>query len=979
MSIPNINRTRRGTAPDPDAPPPRRGGGAQRLLWVLGVTVFLLLVVPSILAEMITDWMWFGSQGLAEVYTTRLWLALGVLFAGTVIAALVLWFNWSMAARILKPSAVYPGQREPVPWGLVRAAIIGAAIVVGFFLGLSAAGEWPTILLYFNGADFGQTDPLFGNDIGFYVFGLPFFALIRGWVLSLLVLSAIGAAVIYVIALLPQLSRQATEMAASNHQGDVRNLNINLEPKAGLHLSVLGALFLLTIAVGYYLSQYDLLYSSRSVAYGAGYTDVNAKLPSIYIMMGVAVLMAILLLVNLRVRTWRLLVGAVGIWVAALILVGGAYPAIIQQFVVRPSELDKERPYIENNIAATRQAFGLDKFREREVQAVESVTQAEVAANPNTVQNIRLWDYRPLLATYGNLQEIRPYYTFQGVDIDRYTVNGAQRQVMISARELNTGELNEQVRTWQNQRLVYTHGYGVVASPVNEIVGEGLPNLWIKNIPPQTEFSELEVTQPEIYYGEAMPFSDYVFVNSAAQEFDYPASDDPQGVENRYTRYAGRGGVVMDNFFTKLLMSIRFGDGNVMLSEYITPQTRALYHRNISDAVRQLVPFLGYDSDPYIVVADGRLYWIQDAFTYSDRYPYSSPIFTPELGEINYIRNSVKVVIDAYHGSATYYVADATDPLVQAYRRIFPQLFKDISEMPASIRSHVRYPEDLMNIQAQMYATFHMTDPQVFYTKEDVWSVPFGTQAETTEALEAYYVNMQLPGETEPGFMLILPFTPNGKNNMIAWMAAKSDGDSYGQVEVIRYPKQQLVYGPQQIEARIDQDPLISQQLTLWNASGSSVIRGNLLTIPIGSSVLYVEPLFLQANSSNFPELKRIIAATGNRVGIGADLGEALRVAFNLAPGQVIGADDPGPQPTPQPGQTPLPRPSPGTETPIELTESAREHYDRAQEALRDGDWATYGREIEAMKEDLDALAEQLGVPDAATPATTPGATPTAP
>ncbi|HEX8220715.1 MAG TPA: UPF0182 family protein, partial [Chloroflexia bacterium] len=832
MSIPNINRTRDRTERDPDRPPPRRTG-MTRLWWTLAVIVLALFIIPSLLAGTVTDWLWFDSQGLSDVYTTRLWLALGVLAASTAIAAVVLWLNWSLAARITRPSVLYAGQRDPVPWGLVRLGIVVAAIVVGLFMGLSAAGEWPTILLYFNGGAFGQADPLFNNDIGFYMFGLPFFSFLRGWALSLLVLSAIGAAAIYLMGVLPQLSRQSAEMmAADRTRRNAPGVTLNLNPRAGVHLSVLGALFLLTIAVGYWLGQYDLLYSSRAVAYGAGYTDVTAKLPSLYIMMGVAVLMAVLLLVNLRVRTWRLLVGAVGIWLLSLIVVSGLYPAFVQQFVVKPSELDKEAPYIQNNILATRQAFGLDKFHEREVPAVETVSQAEVAANRNTVENIRLWDYRPLLDTYGNLQEIRSYYSFSGVDIDRYNLGGRQRQVMISARELNSEELGPQVRSWLNQRLVYTHGYGAVVSPVNEIVGEGLPDLLVRDIPPRTDLPELRITRPEIYYGEEA--DEYVFVNSGTQEFDYPS-----GNENKLTRYAGKGGVAMDNFFTKLLFSVRFGDGNVMLSEYITPETRALFYRNIHDAVRELAPFLMYDHDPYLVIADGKLYWMQDAYTYSDRYPYSTPLHTGVHPEgFNYIRNSVKVVIDAYEGTATYYVADSADPLVQAYRRIFPQLFKDISEMPASLRSHVRYPEDLMNYQAEMYATFHMTDTQVFYTKEDVWNVPFGTQAETTAPLEAYYVNMQLPGDTEQGFMLILPFTPATKDNMIAWMAAKSDGDDYGEVEVIRYPKQQLIYGPKQIEARIDQDPLISQQLTLWNASGSKVIRGNLLTIPIGNSVL---------------------------------------------------------------------------------------------------------------------------------------------
>ncbi len=928
-----------------------------RLWWVLGTILLALIIIPSILAEMITDWQWFGSQGLADVYTTRLSLSLGVFAAGTVIAALFLWANWSVAARIVQPKVIYTGQKEPISKRLVHAVVIVAALVVGLFMGLAASGEWPTILLYLHSVPFGKTDPLFNNDIGFYVFGLPFFEFIRGWVLSLLVLTAIGAAAIYLIGVLPQLGRQLGELPTQTNLPNGRrttpSFNFTLDGRTGAHLSILGAVFLLVVAAGYWLDRFDLLYASHPVAHGAGYTDVNAKLPSLYIMSGVAVLMAVLLLVNLRIRTWRLLLGAVGLWLLALVLVGGAYPFFVQQFVVKPSEFDKEQPYIKNNIAATRIAFGLDKFHEREVPAVDTVTQAQVAANQSTVDNIRLWDYRPILDTYSQLQEIRSYYSFGQVDIDRYTIGGQERQVMLSARELNSDQLDEQVRTWQNQRLAYTHGYGAVVSPVNEIEGEGLPKLLVKNIPPTTDVPELKITRPEIYYGEQT--SNYVFVNSATKEFDYPLGND-----NQYTSYSGKGGVGLGDFFTKLLFAVRFGDGNVMLSDAITPQTRVLFHRNIQDAVRHLAPFLQYDRDPYLVIVDGKFYWIQDAYTTSDRYPYS----TPYNGDFNYIRNSVKVVIDAYEGTATYYVADNSDPLVQAYRGIFPQLFKDISQMPAGIRSHVRYPETLMNIQAQIFATFHMTDPRVFYTREDVWNVPFGTQSANSIPLEAYYVNMQLPGETKQNFMLILPFTPNTKDNMIAWMAAKSDGADYGTVDVIRYPKQQLVYGPKQIEARIDQDPLISQQLTLWSQSGSKVIRGNLLIVPISNSVLYVEPLFLQATSSSFPELKRVIAATGGRVGIGSDLSEALDVAFNLAPGQVIGAGAGGTNPAPgaTPGPRTTPQPGPSTGTPAQLTQSARDHYDRAQAALKQSDWATYGREIDGMKSDLDALAAQLGI-----------------
>jgi uncharacterized protein len=959
---PNRRNSRRGPGRNSGPPVPirpRSGGG--RLWWILAGVLVVIIVIPSILTEMITDWMWFGSQNLAEVYTTRLWLGLGVFFGAGLFAGIFCWMNWAWAWRTSQPDALYPGQRESISRGLARVITAAAAFFVGLILGLIAAEEWPTILLYLNGGSFGQADPLFNNDIGFYVFGLPFYRLLRGWSLVLLVATAIGVGVIYLVSTgISEISRQIE----GQRRGDAPRFRFNLSGRVGTHLSVLGAIFLLLVAVGYWLGRYDLLYSSRAVAYGAGYADINAKLPSFYIMMVIAVVAAVLLLINTRVRTWRLLVGAFGAWLLALILVSGVYPAVVQEFVVRPSELALELPYIQNNIAATRSAFGLDKFREREVPAVSSLTAQQVEENRSVADDIRLWDYRPLLDTFGQLQEIRSYYSFIEVDIDRYRIDGRTRQVMLSPREISSAELSDQVRTWQNRHLVYTHGYGAVAASVNEIEGEGLPRLLLKNVPPETGVAAFKLTRPEIYYGELT--DDYVFVNSGTPEFDYP-----QGDTNKFTTYAGKGGVALSNFLTKLLFAVRFSDGNVLLSSYITPETRLLFHRNIHDAVRLLAPFLRFDHDPYLVISEGQLYWLQDAYTVSSRYPYSSPY----NDDFNYIRNSVKVAINAYDGSATFYVADDTDPIIRAYRGIFPALFKDISAMPADLRSHVRYPEDLLNIQANMYGTFHMTDPQVFYTKEDVWTVPFGTQSEGTEPLEAYYTILRLPNETAESFRLILPFTPRSKDNMIAWMAANSDGANYGQVDVIRYPKQQLVYGPRQIEARIDQDPIISQQMTLWNQSGSSVRRGNLLVIPIASSVLYVEPLFLQAVASKFPELKRVIVATGDRIGFGSDLDTALDNAMGVAGRPpIVGGGDGTPNATPVPDRTPLPGETPVVRSAADLTQSALQHYDRAQQALRQGDWATYGREIDAMKSDLDALALLTGVP---TPAPSPLATPT--
>jgi uncharacterized protein len=956
-------------------PPPRKPRSLNWLWWLIATIVLLVIVVPSVLAESITDWMWFGSQGLADVYTTRLWLALAVFAGGFVLGLAFLLVNWLIALRTSKPATLYEGQHDPLPRSTMRWLIIVAAVVLAFFMALVVAGEWSTILLYLKGGSFGQTDPLFHNDIGFYVFELPFYRLLRGWALVLLVMSAIGTAGVYLMSNYEQLSRRfAGQVTMAPGTGRVtikpnpiKGAPFRLPQSVEVHMTILGAIFLGLLAVGYWLDRFDLLYSSRAIAYGAGYTDVNAKLPAITIMLVIAVAMAVLLLINLRVRTWKLLAGALGLWLLALVLVDNVYPAIIQQFVVKPSESQLETPYIENNIAATRAAFGLDKFHEQEVPAVTSITRAQIDENPNITNNIRLWDYRPLQDTYGQLQAIRSYYSLNGVDIDRYTLNGVQRQVMLAPRELNSDNLLESIRTWENIHFRYTHGYGLVMSPVNEIEGEGLPHLLIKDIPPVTDQPELKVTRPEIYYGEST--NQYVFVNSSAiEEFDYPVGD-----SNKFTRYAGKGGVAINDLITKILFAARFGDGNILISPYVTEGTRVLYHRTITDMVQTLAPFLLYENDPYLVLSEGKLYWIMDAETYTDRYPYSTPFDGSQLG-YNYIRNSVKVVIDAYEGTATYYVIDPTDPIVNAYRGIFPDLFKDISEMPKGLVPHLRYPEGLLDVQARMYATFHMTDPHVFYTKEDVWALPAsnsqGHTASTIVQPEAYYVNIQLPGESKVDFMLIQSFTPNTKDNMIAWMAAKGDPNDYGKVEVIRYPKQELVFGPKQIEARIDQDPIISQQLTLWSQSGSNVIRGNLLTIPISNTLLYIEPLFLQATSSSFPELKRVIVATGNSVGIGANLAEALDVAFKLKPGEVIPGGNTG---TPNPNATPVPTLPPGstvtpggtqtTQTAEQLTQSALDHYNRAQGALRNSDWTTYGQEIEAMKADLDQLAQLTGVP----------------
>ncbi len=626
-------------------------------------------------------------------------------------------------------------------------------------------------------------------------------------------------------------------------------------------------------------------------------------------------------------RPWILIAGG-ALWVLAAGGVGGVYPILMQQFDVQPNELIKELPYIENNIEFTRRAYGLDKIQASEFGSLTDLSAEALAGAEPTLRNIRLWDYRPLGETYGQIQEIRSYYEFVDVDVDRYYLDGEYRQVTLSAREMATEQL--QSRTWVNDHLQFTHGYGLAMSPVSEVTPEGLPELLVRDLPPRTA-PGLEITRPEIYYGEKT--DSYVFVHSTIQEFDYPSGD-----QNVFSTYQGSGGVRLDSPLKRAAFAYRFGDVSVVLSEYLTPDTQVMLYRNIHQRVRQVAPFLLYDSDPYLVLVGGRLIWLQDAYTATDMYPYSQPYDS----RFNYIRNPVKVSIDAYNGDMTFYIVDPNDPLAQAYAAIFPDLFRPLTEMPEGLRAHLRYPEGLFIIQAEMNNTYHMQDPTVFYNKEDLWAVAHDLSEGTEQPMQPYYVTMALPGDSQQEFILIQPFTPANKQNMVAWMAARSDGDNYGKLLLYQFPKQELIYGPLQIEARIDQDPTISSQLSLWHQRGSRVIRGNLLVIPIGKSLLYVEPLYLQAETGQLPELKRVIVASGGQVIMASTLDQALA---GLGGAPVVPAE-------PEVGEP---------EGVNELAISALEHYTRAQEYLRSGDWTGYGTELEAMRSDLEDLVEATG------------------
>jgi uncharacterized protein len=638
------------------------------------------------------------------------------------------------------------------------------------------------------------------------------------------------------------------------------------------------------------------------------------------------------MLLNLRLRRPTLLALGFGVWLALAFLGLEIYPGLIQTLVVRPNELARESPYIAHSIAFTRRAYGLDRFEERTLSPREAPTPEELQAGAEILEGIRLWDYRQLLQTLQQLQSIRPYYVFADVDVDRYRLNGAYRQVMLAVRELDLEALPPQARTWVNRHLVFTHGYGAAVVPVRAFTPEGLPEFFVKDIPP---VGAIPLTRPQLYFGERTV--DFALVNTAVPEFDHP-----RGEENVTTTYQGRTGVRLGGLVRRALFALYFGDPNLILSGALTPESRILFWRDVRTRVRTLAPFLRFDPDPYAVILDGRIVWVADAYTSTDRYPYSQPHGDLNL---NYIRNSVKAVVDAYDGTVTFYVVE-DEPLIRAWRRIFPTLWRDFSEMPEALKAHLRYPEGLFRIQADILRTYHVRDPRTFYNKEDVWAIPLELFGAEPQPMEPYYVLTQANPGGPVEFVLILPFTPAGRQNMIAWMAARSDPGRYGEVILYRLTKERLIFGPQQIEARIDQEPTISAQLTLWSQRGSRVIRGNLLVIPIGEAFLYVEPLYLLAEQGQIPELKQVIVATEQRVAMAPTLEQALAQAIGAAEAPALS----GPPATP------------GGDV-AALIQEAYTHYQRAQEAIRRGDWAAYGTEIEALGRVLEALRQTTDGP----------------
>ena len=897
------------------------------------VGLFFLLAIGAQVVPFYTDWLWFGEVGYTGVFWTTLSLR-GALFTAVTVGVLVfLGANLMFAARIAAPDVLWeledqlglPGRVVIEP--LIRRFLPIVLLMISIVSGLRASVHWELVLGYQNAELFGATDPVFGQDLGFFVFVLPFWRMIHGWALALAAGTMLLTLVLYGLQRSLVLTTRGPRIAAG----------------ARTHLLLLGALLLLLKAVGFWLDRFEIVFSERGFIFGAAYTDVYATLPALggqHREQGQAAVacMAQIGRPGLYLVGYGLALLAVA-WVVGL----GAYPALLQRFRVAPNELAAERPFIEHNIRLTRAAFGLDRIQEKEFPADETLDARALSRNETTIKNIRLWDYRPLLRTFGQLQEIRTYYKFVDVDNDRYVINGEYRQLMLSPRELSYQHL-QGGRNWINEHLTYTHGYGVVVGPVTRITPEGLPEFFVKDIPPQSSGGFPAITRPEIYFGEIA--NEYVIVRTRSQELDYPRGD-----QNVYARYAGRGGVPITSWLRRLAFAARFGEPKIILSDDITPESRILLYREIAPRIQRVAPFFRFDRDPYLVVNDaGRLVWMMDGYTTTDRYPYSEPV----RGIGNYMRNSVKVTVDAYDGVVTFYVADATDPIVRTYARGFPGLLKPLAEMPADLQRHIRYPEDFFAIQARKHAVYHMEDPQVFYNKEDLWAVPRRTVEGRDREMEPYFTIMRLPGESKEEFILLTLFNPSRRDNMIAWLAARSDPPNYGRLVVYNFPKQKLVYGPRQIDARIDQDPLISQQLSLWNQRGSTVIRGSLLAIPLEQSLIYVQPLYLAASEQGaLPELRRVIVAYGNLIAMEPTLEQSLaRIFGSRTPPSATAAATPA-----TPGGPAPPAAAPSAAERV-MGQRAWEAWTRSQEALRRGDWAAYGAEQKKLEEALRALTE---------------------
>ena len=909
-----------------------------RLLLILAAVLLVVLVTRTAAARL-TDWLWFREVGFERVFLLQLvaqW-TLGLL-AG-VGGFAILYGNARIALRgiemvresvqVLAEGGVAMRERF-----LTRLAELLALPVAGFgalILALAAAAKWRTLVQFYYRTPFGDVDPIFGRDVAYYVFTLPTLELTLGMASTALLFTLVLLVVPIYVA-----------------RGDIylRGWRVQAQPSVSLHTAVLLALLLLVHSARLiFVSAPSLLFGTHGPLQGATLTDVSIVLPALRALGALLAVGSLVVLWYARQgRIVRSAAGVIGSYLVLSIIFTGLIPTAYQRLVVQPNELAREAPQIAHHIAATRKAWGLDKVERRELGGDQMLTAKDLEANRSTIENVRLWDRAPLLRTFGQLQSIRTYYEFVAVDDDRYMVNGALRHVLLSARELDAAALP--TRTFVNEHLTFTHGMGLTMGPTNEVTPEGLPVLWVKDLPPASSI-KLPISRPQIYFGEMA--STFVLAPSRQREFDHPAREGDEGV---YSTYSGSAGVSVGSFWRRTLFALHFQSLNILLSSDLTDSTKILYYRNVRERAERALPFLRFDPDPYLVVtASGRLTWMIDAYTATDHYPYSARM----QDGTNYLRNSVKVTVDAYDGDIRAYLADPSDPMIKTLSRIYPGLLRPLAEMPADLRAHVRYPEALFTAQTALYATFHMTDPETFYHREDQWAIPGVAQGEEPSGYVRHIV-MRLPGEKGTEYILMRPFTPRQKDNLAAWMVARNDGDHYGELISYRFPRQSLIFGPTQVNSRINQDTEVSRQVSLWDQGGSAVIRGELLVIPIEASLLYVQPLYLQASGGKIPELKRVVVVHEGRVVMEETFERALQVMFGgggAASRAAVAAATASGAPAPL---------ATGEDQRAALAAEAGQHYERARAAQRADDWATYGKEMQQLGDVLKRLRE-LGVP----------------
>jgi hypothetical protein len=889
---------------------------------MIAALVLLGLSAGSILLTIYVDWLFFSETGYVDVFSTIIYTKL---LSGVIFGAIFLVFyipniilankaNFPLRNLHIFGDTGFPVKTFSVDRSVKIASLIGG-VVIAVLVSFYGASRWDEILFFINRINVGKSDPVFGRDIGFYLFSLPFVETMKSFAALTLVLTAVVTTANYFL---------RGGVAVSER-------SIALDPQTKKHLCLFGLFGALIVAAGFYIDAIRLLFSPHSFIYGAGYTDIYAKYYTYIILTVMSAVTGLAFIVSLLKRSFRFVSLAAA--ATAIIYVAGIviYAPLLQKLKVAPNELDLEKPFIQHNIEFTRFGYDLDRIELQSFDVAYDLDRSDIERNDATIKNIRLWDNKPLLRTYSQLQQIRTYYRFTDVDNDRYTINGQYRQVMLSPRELSYNDLPS--KSWINERLVFTHGNGIAMGPVSRITKEGLPEFIIKDIPPVSS-ADIQVTRPEIYYGE-IP-NDYVIVKTKVQEFNYPTAS-----KNVYSKYEGTGGVKIGSIFRRSILAMKYNTAKFLLSTDLSAESRILFYRNIRERVSKIAPFLLFDSDPYMVVSsDGRLYWMIDCYTVSGNMPYSMPI----NGKINYIRNSVKAVIDAYNGDVSFYISDPDDIIVKVLSRAFGTLFRPLSDMPSDLRLHIRYPQGMLEVQARMFALYHMTDPKVFYNKEDLWEIP----SYSDKAMEPYNTIMKLPGEKKEEYILLIPYTPSKRDNLAAWLAARCDEPNYGRLIAYVFPRDRLVFGPRQVNARIDQDAYISQQITLWGQVGSQVIRGSLLVIPIEDSLLYVQPLYLSASDRvGLPELRRVIVAYEKNVVMEENLEMALRRLF-------YGKEKQPETDRKISGKVVEVRPG-------DLVKEAVKAYEEALQMQREGDWSGYGERIKRLGELLRRIQEKTG------------------